>query len=121
MAQCECIKPDGERCKKYSMKDSKKCFTHDEKKRADFLAAAAKGGRPKRFEKVVNLPRVRTSKDVLKLLNKALIEIERLDSTETRATLLLRAVNMADKALRVSDLEARVLEIWERVGMDQDL
>jgi hypothetical protein len=100
MTQCYLIKPDGKRCKKHSMKDSNKCFTHDEKRRDEFLAAAAKGGRPKRFEKVVNLPRVRNAKDVLKLMNKAVIEIERLESTETRAILLLRAVNMADKALR---------------------
>ena len=121
MATCKGIKADGSRCRGEKLiSGTEYCWFHDPEKSEERAKASSKGGSKHHYRKIISLPRIKQAKDILKLLNKAIAEIERLESAETRAILLLRAVGMGSKALQVSDLEERILAIWQRLGMDDN-
>ncbi len=115
MKRCGYVKKDTSKCLAYCLKGKKSCFWHSKGSKVKSKAAAVKGGKGKIKLKIINLPRVESSKDIIKLLNRALGEIEKVPDAESRATLVLRAVNSATKALTTSDLEDRLTELEGKI------
>ena len=127
---CAGHRRDGAPCRAYPRLDSRYCFLHD----PDSVAAAADaqrlGGLRRRRESTVagayDLPGVRTSDDLLRVVEIGILDLRGLEPSINRSRALFSGAGVAAKLLETGELADRMSEFETLLrrhtqGTDEDV
>ena len=119
--KCSFIKPDGNRCSAFHMKDSNYCFTHNPEVAQERALAHRKAGLAQKFElgegvEVVWAKNIRLKRprDIVRFTSKIMNELRQGKVEPRIATALFYGANVLIRAFEVSEITERVENI-ERV------
>jgi hypothetical protein len=117
---CQGKNKTGQPCRAYAGNGSEYCFVHDPKRAAETAAARRAGGRA-RHGRTLGGPGLKepvilgSVGDACKLLEKTINEVRRLENSLGRARTVAGLITVFIRAFEVSELEARVSALEERL------
>ncbi len=115
---CKHIKPDRQRCQAAPMEGAEYCYFHSPEKAKERAEARKKGGVNRRVGGRTNPGHysIRTASDIMAILEIALNDAATLENSHSRIRSMGYLCGIALKGLEVSELEARVSALEERLN-----
>jgi hypothetical protein len=114
--------PDGGLCRASAIRGQLFCYMHDPERSEDAAEARRLGGFRRRRERTLGVAYeiggVRTSEDLLRIVEIALFDLLGAEASITRARALLHAALVGTKVLETGDLEARVALLESRLAAE---
>ncbi len=118
MAQCAAITETGSPCRAQALKGGKLCFTHAPESSAERARAHRLGGQRRRVGhagEVGLVPaQVRTSTDVLTVLDYSLQEVLAIENSISRGRLLVALCAVYTQTIRTIEFERRIRSLEDR-------
>jgi len=109
--KCQFIKPNGEQCEANAMEGVNYCFTHNPETQAEKEQAVLKGGlapKPRKEAKPLAPISVRSTKDILALLEDTINRVRTEPITHQKANCIGYLANISIKALEVDELDEKL-------------
>lgn len=114
---CRGIKDDGEPCRAAAMADGDFCFLHDPEHAEEAAEARRLGGLHRKREKITStvydFEGLRTSGDILRLLEIAALDTLALDNSIARSRAVTYTASVAARVVQGLELEERLQAIEE--------
>ena len=118
---CSALNRTGDPCGAYALISSDRCFYHDPDAQAERAAARSKGGRRRHGRDIgetgaADPVRLETVRDAVEILADAVRDALRLENSIARARTIGYLASQAIAALKVADLERRIIEMEEALA-----
>jgi len=115
MAKCAALTGDGSPCEAQALKGGPYCFTHDPASGAARAQARKRGGQRRRVghagDPSRTPPQVRSTADVLAVLDYTLAEALALENSIQRGRLLVALCSSFLETVKIGDVEGRILAL----------